>query len=73
MAVSECQLSSPDSVARTEAFLQIPPADRTFNTYNHLGGVDSDDEAPAPAEDAVVVKKGTMVVSVYMRLVILLA
>ncbi len=58
-AVSECQLSSPDSVARTEAFLQIPPADRTFNTYNYLGGGDSDDEAP-PTEDVMEVKKGTV-------------
>ena len=59
VAVSECHLSYPDSVARTEAFLQIPPADRTFNTYNYLGGEDSDDEAPPPAEDVVEVKKGT--------------
>ncbi len=73
MAVSECQLSSPDSVARTEAFLQIPPADRTFNTYNYLGGEDSDDEAPPPAEDVVEVKKGTALTLADSCLGILLA
>ena len=57
--VPECQLSSLDSVARTEAFLQIPPADRTFNTYNYLGGADSDDEEAPPTEDMALVKKGT--------------
>ncbi len=59
MAVSECHLSSPDSATRTEAFLQLPPADRTFNTFNYLGGADSDDEAP-PTEDVMEVKKGAV-------------
>ncbi len=73
MTVSECQLSSPDSVARTEAFLQIPPADRTFNTYNYLGGVDSDDEEAPPTGDMVEVKKGIVFIPAYSCLGMLLA
>ncbi len=45
--------------------MQIPTGDRTFNTHNYLGGVDSDDEGLIPLEDAVEVKKGTLAVSVY--------
>ena len=54
-----------ESAARTEALMQVPTGDRTFNTHNYLGGVDSDDEGLIPLEDAVEVKKGTLAVSVY--------
>ncbi len=54
-------LSSADSVTRTGVILAIPSGERTFRTYNHLGGEDSEDDVSVPVASLQDARKGMVV------------